>query len=483
MSDESVKTKKESGIDLTQGKIFTKLLAFILPIMAANLLQAFYNAADMIVVSLSGEQDAVGAIGTTGTIITLVFSICASVSIGAKVVIARALGEGNDEAVKRAVRTAVLTGLLFGVLCSAVGLIVAKPTLELLGNKGKLLDLSVSYTRIYMLGVPFVSLTNFFTAILHGEGNSKTPFIVLVISGLINVALNLFFVLVCKMTVDGVALATAISNGISAVVLLVILMRENTLCKVVIKELRIYKEAFLKMLSIGIPAAFQTVAFTVSNMLIQSSIIKVNDMLVGADAEYQPVVKGNSVSTSIESFLYTAANSIGQASVSFVGQNAGAKKYDRIKKGMVAMYSVSFVITSLFAAIVILARDPLFALYGIKRAESGLEKIAYDAALKRMLIMFIPYFTLGFMELGSGMMQGFGKALTAAICTLTGACVFRIIWILTVFAADPTLEVIYMSYPISWALTAAAHFVMAVITLKNLGEKAAEEERSQLLSA
>ena len=205
MSGAGGTVKKESGIDLTQGKIFSKLLAFILPIMAANLLQAFYNAADMIVVSLSGEQEAVGAIGTTGTLITLVFSICVSVSIGAKVVIARALGEGDDEAVKRAVRTAVVTGLLFGFLCMGIGLIVAKPALRLLGNKGRLLDLSVSYTRIYMYGVPFVSLTNFFTAIPHGEGNSKTPFVVLVISGLINVALNLFFVLVCKMTVDGVA--------------------------------------------------------------------------------------------------------------------------------------------------------------------------------------------------------------------------------------------------------------------------------------
>lgn len=483
MSGAGGTVKKESGIDLTQGKIFSKLLAFILPIMAANLLQAFYNAADMIVVSLSGEQEAVGAIGTTGTLITLVFSICVSVSIGAKVVIARALGEGDDEAVKRAVRTAVVTGLLFGLLCMGVGLIVAKPALRLLGNKGRLLDLSVSYTRIYMYGVPFVSLTNFFTAILHGEGNSKTPFVVLVISGLINVALNLFFVLVCKMTVDGVALATAVSNGISASILLVILMRENSLCKVVIKELRIYKESFLKMLAIGIPAALQTVAFSVSNMLIQSSIIKVNDMLVGPDAEYQPVVKGNSVATNIESFLYTAASSIGQASVSFVGQNAGAKKYDRIKKGMMALYAISFIIPSLFAAIVILARDPLFALYGVYHAESGLGKIAYEAALKKMLIMFIPYFTLAFMELGSGIMQGFGKALTAAVCTLTGACVFRIIWIFTVFAADPTLGAVYISYPISWAMTAAAHFVMAIITLKKLDKKAVSEEESERQSA
>lgn len=483
MNGAGVKVKKESGIDLTQGKIFGKLLAFILPIMAANLLQAFYNAADMIVVSLSGEGDAVGAIGTTGTLITLVFSICVSVSIGAKVVIARALGEGNAEAVRRAVRTAVVTGFLFGILCSGVGLIVAKPALQLLGNKGKLLDLSVLYTRIYMLGVPFVSLTNFFTAILHGEGNSKTPFVVLVISGLINVALNLFFVLVCKMTVDGVALATVISNGVSAVVLLVVLMRENTLCKVVLRELRIYKDSFVKMLEIGIPAALQTTAFTVSNMLIQSSIIKVNDMLVGPDVEYQPVVKGNSVSTSIESFLYTAAASIGQASVSFVGQNAGAKKYDRIKRGMIILYAVSFIVPSLFAGAVILLRDPILALYGIPHVESGLEKIAYDAALSRMLLMFIPYFTLGFMELGSGMMQGFGRALTAAVCTLTGACVFRIIWIFTVFAADPTLDAIYISYPISWALTSAAHFVMATITLKKLKKRAAADEELQRQSA
>ena len=195
------------------------------------------------------------------------------------------------------------------------------------------------------------------------------------------------------------------------------------------------------------------------------------------------MVKGNSVATNIESFLYTAASSIGQASVSFVGQNAGAKKYDRIKKGMMALYAISFIIPSLFAAVVILARDPLFALYGVYHAESGLGKIAYEAALKKMIIMFIPYFTLAFMELGSGIMQGYGKALTAALCTLTGACVFRIIWIFTVFAADPTLEAVYISYPISWAMTAAAHFVMAIITLKKLNKKAASEEESERQSA
>ena len=199
-----------------------------------------------------------------------------------------------------------------------------------------------------------------------------------------------------------------------------------------------------------------------------------NNAVAGAEAAYQPVVKGNSACSSVEGFIYTVIDSVGKASVSFVGQNAGAKKDDRLSEFLKIAYLTSFFVGVISPAIVLLLRNPLLALYGIRAAAEGLDKIAYDTAVTRMLIMFVPYFTIAFMQFGSGVLQGLGKAVSASVSSLIGACLFRVIWIFTVFAAKPTIEIIYLSYPISWVLVALSHFIMIRKTLKKLRASASE---------
>lgn len=478
----SIKRKgsKASSLDLTEGGIFGKFLTYMLPLMLTNLLQVFYNAADVMVVRLSGEPDAVGAVGTTTAFVNLITGLFIGCSLGSEVVIARAIGRRDKEATEKSVHTAILFGLIFGVFCGALGFFVAKPVLAAMGNEGKLLDLATLYTQIYFLGLPVVSLTNFAVSVLHAEGDSKTPFIVLTLSGVINVVLNLVFVLAAGMSVEGVAIATVAANAVSAALLLFRLAKNKTECRLRLKKLRIDMKSLGRIVEIGLPAAVQSSLFSLSNMLIQSSIIKVNNAVAGAGAEYQPVVKGNSAGTSIESFINTAVDSVGKASVSFVGQNAGAKKYDRLSRFLKIAYLTSFVAGVISPAVVLLFRNPLLALYGIKPAAEGLDKIAYDAVVTRMLVMFVPYFTIAFMQLGSGVLQGLGKAVSASVSSLIGACLFRVLWIFTVFAAKPTLAIIYLSYPISWALVALTNFIMIKKTLKKLRAAAPETQEERV---
>ena len=459
--------------DMTEGKIFGKFVAYALPFMLTNLLQVLYNAADIIVVGLSGEPDAVGAVGTTTAFVNLIVGLYTGIAVGSEVVISRAIGRKDDDETSRATHTSVLFGLLFGIFCGLLGFFVARPVLSAMGNGGKLLSLATKYTQIYFIGLPVVALTNFAVAVLHAEGDSRTPFIVLTIAGIANVVLNLFFVLVCGMSVEGVAIATVAANAISAVALIVRLFRDKSACRLYIGKMKIHGKTLGKIVRIGLPAAVQSSLFSLSNMLIQSSVVRVNNSVAGEGAEYQPIVKANSAGMSIEAFIYTAIDSVGKAAVSFVGQNSGAGKTDRLWKFLKKSYAISFVLGVALPALALLLRNPLLALYGIYPATEGLAGIAYEAAITRMLVMFVPYFTIAFMQLGSGILQGLGKAVVASVTSLIGACLFRVVWILTVFAASPTLFAIYISYPISWALVAGTHFIVILRALKRMRPAAA----------
>lgn len=459
--------------DMTEGKIFGKFVAYALPFMLTNLLQVLYNAADIIVVGLSGEPDAVGAVGTTTAFVNLIVGLYTGIAVGSEVVISRAIGRKDDDETSRATHTSVLFGLLFGIFCGLLGFFVARPVLSAMGNGGKLLSLATKYTQIYFIGLPVVALTNFAVAVLHAEGDSRTPFIVLTIAGIANVVLNLFFVLVCGMSVEGVAIATVAANAISAVALIVRLFRDKSACRLYIGKMKIHGKTLGKIVRIGLPAAVQSSLFSLSNMLIQSSVVRVNNSVAGEGAEYQPIVKANSAGMSIEAFIYTAIDSVGKAAVSFVGQNSGAGKTDRLWKFLKISYAISFVLGVALPALALLLRNPLLALYGIYPATEGLAGIAYEAAITRMLVMFVPYFTIAFMQLGSGILQGLGKAVVASVTSLIGACLFRVVWILTVFAASPTLFAIYISYPISWALVAGTHFIVILRALKRMRPAAA----------
>ena len=461
--------KRKKDLDLTEGPIFAKLLLFALPLMASNLLQTLYNAADMMVVSLSNEANAVGAIGTTGPFVNLIIQWFIGLSAGANVVVARRIGARDEDGASRAVHTSICMSLIFGVLAAAIGVAASRPVLSMMGNTGNLLDLSVSYTVIYFIGTPFISLTNFLISILRAKGDTKTPLIVLSATGVLNVLFNLFFVLVVGLSVEGVSLATTISNAVSAVVLLYILMRDKGPCRLQPRHLRIDRHAFSNILYIGIPAGIQGALFSLSNMMIQSSITRVNNNLGLSSDSYQPIVDGNAAVGNLEGFIYTATNAVCQAAITFTGQNAGAAKYERVRRVMGACYLMTMLVAAAFSTVLILFSDPLLALYGITGGEPGsLAAIAREAAETRLIITIAPYFLLACMEVGSGILRGLGRSITATFVSLMGACLLRIVWIKTVFEHYETLESIYISYPISWGLTAAIHLALSLLALRGL---------------
>ena len=449
---------------MTEGPLLGKILKFVLPLMVTNILQVLYNAADMIVVSLSDEPDAVGAIGVTSALINLFVNIFIGFSVGANVVVARHIGAKNPERAEKAVHTSILVSLIFGFAGGIVGII-----LVLMGNSGKLLELSIVYTTIYFIGTPFLSLTNYIVAILRAEGDTKTSLFIMSGTGILNVILNLFFVVAVGMSVDGVALATTISNAASAAILLIYLSKDKGMCRFSFKKLRMDFASFKSIIYIGIPAGVQGALFSLSNMIIQSSILKVNNMLTPPGLDYEPVVKGNSAAANLESFAYTATNSVYQASITFTGQNVGAGKFKRVASVMRNCYFITFCIAAVAAGILIICRNPLLALYGVVNGAAGSgEAIAYDSAVTRIMCIFPLYFLLAFMEVGSGVLRGLGRSATSTLVSLVGSCIFRIIWIYTVFAAVPTLTVIYVSYPVSWGLTAAMHFICCIVVRRKL---------------
>ena len=458
--------QSKSHAYFTEGKIFKKLILFVLPIMATNLLQTFYHAADMMVVSLSSEHNAVGAIGTTGAFLNMVLNIFFGFSVGANVIVARNIGARNGDGVQKAVHTALIMSVLFACLGAVIGIALARPILTAMGNTGSLLELAIRYSYIYLLGVPFASLTNFLSAIFRAKGNARLPLVVLASTGIVNVIFNLFFVMVCGLSVEGVAIATAIANILSVVVLLARLRREQDDTQFSFKKLRVDKDAFKQILYVGLPAGIQGALFSISNMLIQSSIVAVNNAAVPSGTDYQPIVNGNAAAGNLDSFVYTSVNAVSQGVITFTSQNMGADKPERVKPIMYKSFLISAIIGLSMSFLLIAFKQPLLSLYGIVDGEVGsLQHLAFETANTRFWWIGAPYFLCGLMDNCSGVLRGMGKSLTSTIISLIGACLFRVVWLLTIFPAFPTLEIIYVSYPISWILTMGTAFIIIQVLL------------------
>ncbi len=467
-----VKVRKETSF--TEGGIFFKLLMFILPVVATNLLQAFYNAADMIVVSFSAEENAVGAIGTTTAFINLIVNIFIGFSVGANVVVARQIGARNREQTQKAVHTSLLMAVIFGILGMVMGLVTAKPVMAWMGNTGSLLTLAVRYTYIYFAGVPFLALTNFLIAIFRAKGDSRTPLLVLMLAGLLNVCLNFFFVLGLGLSVEGVAIATAASNIFSTVVLLGKLKKDRDDTHFSWKKLGLDKQAFWDITINGVPAGIQGALFSLSNMLIQSSVVQVNNTLC-PDSSYAPVVDGNAAATNLEGFVYTAMNAVYQGAITFTSQNVGAGKPRRIYRVLYMSLGIVTCIGALFSGLVYLLREPLLQLYGVVPAGAGsLQQLAFETAQTRFRYICLVYFMCGCMDVCSGTLRGLGKSVTAMLISLVGACLLRLLWIWTVFPMYPTLDTVYFSYPVSWILTGLTAFILIQIYLRKLTREAAQ---------
>ncbi len=459
---------------MLNGPLLPRMIAFIIPVILTNLLQVFYNSADMVIAGLSSEPDAVGAIGTTGSFTTLIVNLFIGLSIGANVVIARHLGAGERERASRAVHTSAVLALLLGFLGGAIGFAIAPAVMSAMGNTGKLLTLSVTYTRIYFLCLPAHALSNYAIAIYRAKGDTTTPLVVLSCSGILNVLLNLFFVLVLGLSVEGVAIATGIAAAVSAAVLYGLLMRDSGPCRFSPRSLCLDRAELGCILRIGLPSGVQSALFSISNMLIQSSIIQVNNALSPTDAAYAPVVKGNAAVTSLENFGFTAVNAATQATISFTSQNLGAGKHGRVKRVAWLSFAIDAIFAVCVVAVLYALHKPLLALYGV-RAGGVLGDIAFESAMTRIAIRWPTFVVYGLMDAASGVMRGLGKATRAAIASFVGTCAFRVVWIGTVFRAFFTLESIYISYPVSWALTGLALTVMILLEFRSFPKKSDTE--------
>lgn len=447
---------KENNNDLTSGPLTIKIIKFIIPLMLTGILQLLYNAADSIVVGHYDGSSALAAVSSVGALINLLVNAFMGLSVGAAVVVAQDYGAKDYEGVSKTVHTSYLISIIGGIVVGAIGLIFSRQFLIWMESPEDVLPLSTEYLMIYFIGTPANMAYNFGASILRSVGDTKRPLYFLTISGLVNVVLNLVLVIVFHMGVAGVAYATIISQILSAVMVIVYMMKSKDCVRFVPKKMRIHGDKLKKMLYIGLPAGFQGTVFSLSNVVIQSAVNSFGSL----------VMAGNGAASSLEGFTYTAMNSVYQASLTFVGQNVGAKKYDRINKVQGVCLVLVTIIGLVFGVTTYCLGEPLLSIY----LPNDPEAIPYG--IIRMSYIALPYFLCGMMEVMVGGQRGMGMSFIPMINALLGSCVLRIVWISTVFAADPTLFTLYISYPISWIVTTLAHAVFYFIKLHSLKKKA-----------
>lgn len=443
---------KKYAIDMCNGPLFGKILLFTLPLMLSGILQLLFNAADMVVVGRWVGSNALAAVGSNGPLVNLLVNVFLGLSVGANVMVARFYGAGQKRELSEMLHTALLTALVSGIFLIFLGFFIAPVALRAMGSPEEVLPQSVLYLRIYFFSMPAMMLYNFGSAILRAVGDTRRPLYYLTVAGVINVILNLILVIGFSMGVAGVALATTVSQVVSAGLVLNCLMNTEEDYRLDIKSLRIVPSKLFAMARIGIPAGLQGAVFSVSNILIQSSINS-----FGATA-----MAANSAASNLEGFVYVGMNTLHQTSVSFVSQNYGARQYKRI--GMIALQCVGLVtvIGLVMGNGMYLAGSLLLRLYATEEA-------VITMGLRRLLLISCPYFLCGIMDTLVGCIRGIGYSVLPMIVSLSGACLFRIIWIYTVFQSHHTLDALYISYPISWMLTGLVHlgcFLILYIKLK-----------------
>ena len=430
-------------MDMTEGPLLPKILAFSGPLILTGILQLLYNAADVIVVGNYADGHApLAAVSSTGSLINLLVNIFMGLSVGASVVIARNYGARDIIAMRKAEHTAMTLALIMGIGVGAFGFLMARPLLQLMGSPEDVIDGATLYVKIYFLGMPANMLYNFGAAVLRAVGDTRRPMYYLMIAGLVNVLLNLVLVIVFHLDVAGVAIATVASQVISMVLVLLCLLRTRGPIQLSVHECRVDRKSALAIVRIGLPAGLQGSLFSISNVLIQSSINSFGSV----------VMAGNGVASNIEGFVYTAMNAQHQADMTFASQNYGAGKMDRVRKTLWCCLGTVTVIGLVMGLTIRLFGSALMGLYNSDTA-------VIAAGLVRMDIILPTYFLCGLMDVMVGQMRGIGYSVMPMIVSLTGACLLRIVWILTIFAAQPTQTVLYLSYPISWFVTFAAHFI------------------------
>lgn len=448
------KIQKSYEIDMCNGPLFGKILIFTLPLMLSGILQLLFNAADVVVVGRYAGNEALAAVGATGSLTNLLVNMFIGLSVGANVLVARYYGARQEKEVSETVHTAVLVSMVGGLLLAVIGILVARPLLLLMDTPEDVIGHSVLYMRIYFVGMPVMLMFNFGSAILRAIGDTRRPLLYLIIAGTINVILNLFFVIGFHLGVAGVALATVISQCVSTTLIIRCLMKSSGCFKLCLNKLCMNWDKFKKIAAIGLPAGIQGSLFSISNVLIQSSVNSFGSVAMA----------GNTAGSNVEGFVYTAMNSVHQTAVSFTGQNLGGKKYDRINKILIECLLFVSAIGLIMGNGAVLFGNTILGFYS-----PDPQVISYG--MQRMSIICTAYFICGIMDVMVGSIRGLGYAVMPMIVSLLGACVFRVIWIYTVFQWNRSLNTLYISYPISWALTALAHVICFVIVRKKIEKK------------
>ena len=447
-------SRRKFEIDMTEGPFLSKIIRFAIPLVFTGILQSLYNAADLIIVGQFEGDIALAAVGSTNSLTNLVVGLFMGLSAGAGVSVAHYLGAKREKEVSGVLHTAILISVILGALVSVIGFTLAPTMLKMMGNPDDVIEYSIMYIRIIFLGMPASLIYNYAAAMLRSTGDTKNPLIFLSISGLVNVALNVILVAFFSMGVAGVAIGTIAAQYLSAVMIMVHLSRLDGCMKFSVRKLKINPRKLKKILYIGIPSGLQGSLFSLSNVIIQASI----------NSFGSNTMSGSAASGNIEGFIYIALNAFYHASLNFVGQNVGAKKFQNVKKIVMCSVGTVVVVGFVLQGLVLIFSRQLIGLY----AEG--EEAIHQGVVKMFVIMSL-YFLCGIMEVFSGALRGMGRSVTSMLISLSGACLFRIVWIETVFKLVKTPESIYVSYPISWALTSVCSMIFLIMAVKKESKK------------
>lgn len=439
--------------DLTSGPMLKKIILFSLPLAASSILQLLFNAADVVVVGQFAGSTALAAVGSNGALINLLVNLFVGLSLGANVVSARCFGAKDEQGVQNTVQTSVTLGIVSGILLAFVGFFAARGLLELMSCPEDVIDLSTLYLKIYFIGMPMTMLYNFSSALLRSVGDTRRPLYCLALAGIINVVLNLVFVIGFHLSVAGVALATIISQTVSACLVTWILTREKGALHLDLRHLGFHKGALIQILRIGLPAGLQSTVFSLSNVVIQSAI----------NSFGSTIVAGNSAASNIEGFVYTAMNSFAQAAVTFTSQNMGARRYDNLDRVMRNCLLCAVVTGLVLGGGASLLGAQLLHFYSS-------DEMVVAAGLARLHVIAATYLLCGIMDVLASCLRGRGYSVLPMIVSLVGSCLLRLVWIATVFQLFRSTTTLYISYPISWILTALVHLICLLVVRQKLKE-------------
>lgn len=455
------KAKRSYELDMTHGKLIPRVVAFTLPLILTSILQLLYNAADVIVVGRYSGSEALAAVGSTGPLINLLINVFLGLSIGTNVVAANHYGAGDYKNTQETVHTSIAISLLGGCVLGVFGFFFGGSFLKWMDSPADVLPLATKYIRIYFLGMPFNMLYNFGAAVLRAVGDTRRPLYFLMASGIVNVVLNLLFVIGFKMGVAGVAWATIISQMISSALVVICLMRTEGYVHLDPRALRIHRDKLMAVIRVGLPAGFQAACFSISNVLIQSTV----------NGYGSTVVAGNSASQNIEGFIYASMNAFHQTAITFVSANLGAGKNGRLRKVLGACSLLVFVVG---AALGLIAYALMPALLGIYSPDPKV----VAAGMIRLRIIASTYALCGLMDVFCGIMRGMGAAVVPMLVSILGACAFRIFWIYAILPLHSTLGMLYISYPVSWILTGSVHLICCFALLRRYPIRPCEEEET-----